>query len=119
MAPHLLTSSVLAYLSLLVVNSQFVIKSEVLTATNNDVSGASVETHLTEVDPALGGGWEVNVNTQNSWQFIILLDRTWGFNPTAPSSIRLTVASESVATGPVPSFGSFDDLLFGFTTDNA
>jgi len=50
---------------------------------------------------------------QRNWHFIILLDDTWGFDPNGISLIKVTVESDTEA-----GFGTFDNLLFGFTTDN-
>ena len=98
--------------------SQYVIKSESLTPANPFLNGAIVQSHVSEVSTSATGGWQVDVTTQNTWHFVIFLDNTWGFDASAKSTIKVTVQSDSVATGPVPQAGSFDDLIFGFTTDN-
>eukprot|EP01083_Nonionella_stella_P065253 170801_1 len=54
--------------------------------------------------------WLTNVLAENSWQFIIALDNTYGFDPIHPSSISITVNA--------PWVDATEELLFGFSTDN-
>merc|ERR550532_882399 len=97
---------------------QYLIKSESLTPASPTLNGASVQSHVNEVSTTATGAWQVDVLEQNTWHFLIILDNTWGFDAASKSSIKVTLQSDSIATGPVPDAGSFDDLLFGFTTDN-
>eukprot|EP01084_Bolivina_argentea_P279848 478493_1 len=89
-------------------------KSETLTPTNTNSNGARVMTHLQEVK-ASTNEWQVTVQHQYTWQFILILDNSWGFDPDIYSSIAITINSNSVVTGP----STFDWLLYGFTVDNS
>ena len=82
----------------------------------DQASGAAVYTNNNEVSVINNGVaevWDVSIQSQGTWQFILLLDGTWGFSDVMKSSIKLTVNSDSST-----SFGTatFDKLLFGFTS---
>lgn len=103
------------YTLLITTNGQTVDKTVTLTPSNTQDSGAYILTHIGEV--SVGSPfdiWQVDIASQNSWQFILILDKTWGFSSTEKSSIEITVNSPSIATGP----STFDDIVFGFTTNN-
>lgn len=89
------------------------IKSERLTPFQTNTNGARIFSSYGEVEATSAGTWDISVNSQRLWHFIILLDNTWGFDPTGISSIRVTTESTAKA-GP----NTFDNLLFGFTVDN-
>eukprot|EP00481_Brizalina_sp_1-RS-2013_P001792 TRINITY_DN4557_c0_g1_i1.p1 TRINITY_DN4557_c0_g1~~TRINITY_DN4557_c0_g1_i1.p1 ORF type:complete len:137 (-),score=39.00 TRINITY_DN4557_c0_g1_i1:10-363(-) len=55
----------------------------------------------------------VEINSQNIWQFIIQLDKLWAFDAFHSSTLSLAVNSPSIATGPIPT--TFDDLLHTHT----
>eukprot|EP01083_Nonionella_stella_P191178 707776_1 len=89
-------------------------KSQLLTPSNHNINGINITTSTTEVTPTLSNEWNITINSQTTYQFIISIDSTWGFHPNIKSSIKLTINSPSIATGP----STFDDIIFGFTTDN-
>ena len=82
----------------------------------DQVSGAAVYTNNNEVSVIKNGVaevWDVQIQSQGTWQFILLLDGTWGFSDVMKSSIKLTVNSDSSTSSPT---ATFDKLLFGFTS---
>eukprot|EP01084_Bolivina_argentea_P084014 152050_1 len=85
--------------------------SEILTPLHQHSNGINITTK--EVTTNLNNEWNVTIQSQKTFQFIISLDRTWGFNPNTQSSIRITISSPSIADTL-----SFDDLVFGFATNN-
>lgn len=97
-----------------VVKGQGVLKSEILTPSNHWTNGAMLISHFGEVQDLPSNEWQVDIASQGSWQFILILDSTWGFSSTDKSAIEIQIASPSIATGP----DTFDDIVFGFTTGN-
>ena len=98
-----------------ITNAQTIEKQVTLTPSNTIDSGAIILSHLGEVSIGLPfDRWKVNITSQNTWQFILILDNSWGFSSTEKSAIEITVNSPSVA-----GIDNFDDIVFGFTTDNA
>merc|ERR1711933_364403 len=93
--------------------SQPSIKSATLTPQTKQTMGAVIYSHFGEVSIA-NNLWNVDINSQTSWQFIIVLDASWGFHPTADSFIEFTINSPSITTGS----GNFNDIVFGLTADN-
>ena len=89
------------------------IKSERLTPFQTSSNGARIFSSYGEVEASTAGTWDIQVNSQRLWHFIILVDNTWGFDTTGVSQMKVTVESTSIASAT-----TFDNLLFGFTVDN-
>eukprot|EP01084_Bolivina_argentea_P148135 259052_1 len=83
-------------------------KSAILTPHNTVTDGARVFNNINDVKES-NNLWHVNVLAQNSWDFIISLDNTYGFDPTHRSEVTITVRAPAYA---------IDELLFGITTNN-
>ena len=123
MINKLLTIAIIISTLTTTIYAQTIHKSLTLTPSNTAESGASILPHLDEVSsvvyPIVGLHelvWQVDIASQDSWQFILILDETWGFSPNAKDTIEITINSPSVATGSATD--TFDTLVFGFTTDN-
>eukprot|EP01083_Nonionella_stella_P057878 151762_1 len=93
-----------------VVHCNTIIKSETLTASNSDISGASVLSNIQEVQQNHNNEWNVSIYSEDTWQFHLLLDNTWGFDPNLQSTTHITIDSSTPE--------AIEDLLFGFTVHN-
>eukprot|EP01083_Nonionella_stella_P130832 397172_1 len=82
-------------------------KSALLTPHNTVTDGAWLFYNINDVIEN-NNLWHVNVWTQNSWDFIISLDNTYGIDPSYRSSVSITVNAPYAV----------DELLFGITTNN-
>merc|ERR1719242_1613096 len=92
-------------------------KTVLLTPSITQLDGAQIITAHNEVYTTTNNGWGVLINSQSTWQFILILDNTWAFHPIFDSVIEITIDSDYRATGHGPD--TFNELLFGFTVDNA
>ena len=92
----------------LVGGSTQIIKSVTLTPNNPNSGGVRLMSNINEV-AIVDNAWYISIFRQNAWQFIINVDKSFGFDPLTESSIKITVDSPAVST---------NQLLFGFTTDN-
>eukprot|EP01083_Nonionella_stella_P209439 759215_1 len=91
-------------------------KSVSLTPRSSKQDGVNVLTHIEEVTRInTDETWQLTTLFQYTWQFIIILDESWGFNSIEKSSLTFTVNSPT----PSDSFTqSVDDIIFGFSTNN-
>eukprot|EP01084_Bolivina_argentea_P070143 127572_1 len=97
-----------------ILRSHVISKSVTLTPNHLSGDGATIYSHIKEVH-TINNTWIARHNiSQQSWQFILILDGSWGFDSNVSSSIQITLHSPSVTTEN----SIFDSLLFGFTTDN-
>eukprot|EP01084_Bolivina_argentea_P025757 47898_1 len=105
---HLLLLSILISTT----SSQTVVKSVYMSAPttplNTRSNGATLFANIAEVK-RYNDDWSVQVLSQSTWQFIVSLDDTFGFDPYVQSAISITMNASAITT---------DELLFGFTTDN-
>eukprot|EP01083_Nonionella_stella_P009778 28025_1 len=105
---HLLLLSILISTT----SSQTVVKSIYMSASttplNTALDGAILRANYQEVQK-YKDDWSVMILSQSSWQFIVSLDDTFGFDPSVQSAISITMNASSITT---------DEFLFGFTTDN-
>ena len=92
-------------------------KSVTLSPSQTLASGSSCIVHHNEVYQSVNGGWGVFITSQSTWQFIVILDNTWGFDPVVKSSITITIDSDYTQSGHGTE--THNDLMFGFTVDNA
>eukprot|EP01084_Bolivina_argentea_P270550 460074_1 len=90
-----------------------IIKSETLTPRSSEANGIRLLTQIAEVSKKDNQEeWSIFVLYQNSWQFIFIMDETWGFHTEKESSISFTVNSPKTTTQ------TFDNIIFGFSTNN-
>ena len=98
-------------------NDGVIRKSTKLSPTQTLATGASCIVHHNEVYQSSMGSWGVFITSQSTWQFIVILDNTWGFDPVVKSSLTIRIDSDYTQTGHGTE--THNDLLFGFTVDNA
>ena len=83
-----------------------------LTATNPFSHEAHViiesSSEVTESD-----SWMINVSEMDTWHLKAQLNNSWGFHPTATSSITITIDSPSIPGS------TLDDILIAFTVPNS
>merc|ERR1719433_1892320 len=72
------------------------LKSERLTPFQTSSNGARIFSSYGEVEASTSGTWDIQVNSQRLWHFIILVDNSWGFDPTGVSQMKVTVESTTV-----------------------
>eukprot|EP01083_Nonionella_stella_P264546 897277_1 len=81
--------------------SQILSRTQILTPQSSDKNGAKVLKNFAEVTN-INNEWNVEIKLQSTWQFILILDKTWAFDPYRVSTITLVINSPSIATGPIP-----------------
>merc|ERR1719245_2080539 len=95
--------------------AQTIIKTAKLTPIQTYDKGARVLSSIQDAPPTQNGNefsWDVNIQSQKGWQFVISLDPSFGFDAYQTSAISITL------NGPTHSIGT-DELLFGVTNNNA
>eukprot|EP01084_Bolivina_argentea_P040768 75259_1 len=105
----LCSTSVVVLISLIInIIQSTVIKTALLTPLKLSDNGANVMFNFEEVSPT-DMLWNANVIHQNSWQFIINTDETFGIDTKYDSTITFIINILQANT---------QDLFFAFTTDN-
>eukprot|EP01083_Nonionella_stella_P281139 956594_1 len=84
----------------------------VLTPITKRINRTSVITNINDVN-LYGDQWLVNTQSEDQWQFIVLIDPSYGFHDKFSSSIIFTVNSNQAEFFPG------DELIFGVTASNA
>eukprot|EP01084_Bolivina_argentea_P270407 459791_1 len=80
-----------------------------LSPAQTSYNGARVMSNIQEVFRGTTNNWDVRMRYQNTWQFIIAIDHTFGFDSSTQSSIDITI--------DIP-ISNTQELVFGFTKDN-